>query len=71
MQFVPFSAHTRVSGVDMEGMSIRKGASDAIERLVKASGNQFPAQLKEEIDKIARSGGTPLVIAMRRQGAWA
>ena len=63
MQFVPFSAHTRVSGVDMEGMSIRKGASDAIERLVKNAGNPFPRTLKDEIDDIARTGGTPLVIA--------
>ncbi len=63
MHFVAFSAHTRVSGVDMEGMSIRKGASDAIERLVRTADNQFPRQLKDEIDRIARSGGTPLVIA--------
>ena len=63
MKFIPFSAHTRVSGVDTEGQSIRKGASDSIENLVRASGNKFPAKLKEEIDKIARSGGTPLVIA--------
>ena len=63
MQFIPFTAHTRVSGVDMDGQSIRKGASDAIGNLVRSSGNQFPVQLKEEIDKIARSGGTPLVIS--------
>jgi K+-transporting ATPase ATPase B chain len=63
MQFIPFSAHTRLSGVDMEGMSIRKGASDAIERLMHASGNSFPQQLRGEVDSIARSGGTPLVIA--------
>ncbi len=64
MKFVPFSAHTRLSGVDMEGMSIRKGASDAIERLIKTSGNTFPRSLKDEIDAIARSGGTPLAIAL-------
>ena len=63
MIFIPFSAHTRVSGVDTEGTSIRKGASDSIENLVRSSGNKFPTKLKEEIDKIARSGGTPLVIA--------
>ncbi|HEY3419289.1 MAG TPA: potassium-transporting ATPase subunit KdpB [Methanomassiliicoccales archaeon] len=63
MQFIPFSAHTRLSGVDTSDLSIRKGASDAIANLVKTSGNQFPPQLKEEVDKIARSGGTPLVIA--------
>ena len=63
MKFIPFSAHTRVSGVDTDGTSIRKGAADSIANLVKSSGNKFPLQLKEEIDKIARSGGTPLVIA--------
>jgi K+-transporting ATPase ATPase B chain len=63
MQFISFSAQTRLSGVDMEGMSIRKGASDAIERLVNGAGNHFPQQLKEEVQRIARSGGTPLVIA--------
>jgi potassium-transporting ATPase ATP-binding subunit len=63
MKFIPFSAHTRVSGVDIDGTSIRKGASDSIKNLVRSSGNPFPDQLKDEIDKIARSGGTPLVIA--------
>ena len=63
MQFIPFSAHTRVSGVDMEGMSIRKGASDAIGTWSNPAGNPFPSALKDEIDVIARSGGTPLVIA--------
>jgi K+-transporting ATPase ATPase B chain len=63
MQFIPFSAHTRLSGVDIDGLSIRKGASDAIANLVRSAGNQLPPELKDEIDKIARSGGTPLVIA--------
>jgi potassium-transporting ATPase ATP-binding subunit len=63
MRFIPFSAHTRLSGVDIDGMTIRKGASDAIRNLVKTSGNQFSTPLSEEIEKIARSGGTPLVIA--------
>jgi potassium-transporting ATPase ATP-binding subunit len=63
MKFIPFSAHTRVSGVDTDGISIRKGASDSIANLIRSSGNKFPTQLKDEIDKIARSGGTPLVIA--------
>jgi K+-transporting ATPase ATPase B chain len=63
MQFISFSAHTRVSGVDVDGMTIRKGASDAIESLVSSAGNKFSQQLKDEIDRIARSGGTPLVLA--------
>ena len=63
MRFVPFTAHSRMSGVDINGSSIRKGASDAIERYVNSSGNQYPHQVKGEVEKIARSGGTPLVIA--------
>ncbi len=64
MEFIPFSAQTRLSGVNMGSISIRKGASDAINNLVRSSGNHFPSQLREQVDKIARSGGTPLVIAL-------
>ncbi|HXZ23428.1 MAG TPA: potassium-transporting ATPase subunit KdpB, partial [Methanomassiliicoccales archaeon] len=63
MQLVPFSAQTRMSGVDVGGVSIRKGASDAIHRCVAGKGGVFPKRLEEEVDRIARSGGTPLVIA--------
>ncbi|MCX6651316.1 MAG: potassium-transporting ATPase subunit KdpB [Methanomassiliicoccales archaeon] len=63
MKVIPFTAHTRMSGVDLNGSAIRKGASDAIERYVMSCGNQYPHRIKEEVDKIARSGGTPLVIA--------
>lgn len=63
LRFVPFSAHTRMSGVDSENMIIRKGAADAIEQYIRSTGNTIPEQLRGEVDRIARSGGTPLVIA--------
>jgi potassium-transporting ATPase ATP-binding subunit len=61
--FVPFTAQTRMSGVDMNGHRIRKGAADAIERFLKDQGHQFPVELKQQVDRIAREGGTPLVVA--------
>lgn len=64
MQFIPFSAHTRMSGVDLNGRTIRKGATDAIDRHVRNAGNVIPPKLKNEVDRIARSGGTPLIIAV-------
>jgi len=64
MIFIPFSAHTRMSGVDMNGRTIRKGATDAIERHVRSAGNSISPALRMEVDRISRSGGTPLVIAL-------
>ena len=61
--FVPFSAHTRMSGVDLDGRRIRKGAADAIERFVRESGGMFPGDVRQQVDQIARNGGTPLVVA--------
>jgi len=61
--FIPFSATTRMSGVDLNGRRIRKGASDAIERFVQERGNTIPADLKSQVDRIAREGGTPLLVA--------
>ena len=61
--FVPFTAQTRMSGVDFGTRQIRKGAVDAIERLVQQHGNSVPPELKTQIDTIAREGGTPLVVA--------
>jgi potassium-transporting ATPase ATP-binding subunit len=61
--FVPFSAHTRMSGVDLEGRRIRKGASDAIRRWVEEQGGKFPKETDELVDNIARRGSTPLVVA--------
>ena len=61
--FVHFSAHTRMSGVDLEGRQIRKGASDAIRAWVEAKGGAFPAAIVEIVDGIARHGSTPLVVS--------
>jgi K+-transporting ATPase ATPase B chain len=64
MQFIPFSAQTRMSGVNLDGISIRKGAPDAMLAYIHDSGNLIPDELKTVVDKIANSGGTPLVVAM-------
>ncbi len=61
--FIPFSAQTRISGVDLGGREIRKGASDAIERAVVAGGGQVPPEMRAIVDRIARQGGTPLVVS--------
>ncbi len=61
--FIPFSAVTRMSGVDLDGRKIRKGAVDAIVRYVKEAGGAFPPEVKEAVERIANAGGTPLVVA--------
>jgi K+-transporting ATPase ATPase B chain len=61
--FIPFSATTRMSGVDLNGNQYRKGAADAVKNWVIDQGGKVPARLDEEVDKIARAGGTPLVVA--------
>jgi potassium-transporting ATPase ATP-binding subunit len=63
--FVPFSAQTRMSGVDFDGRQIRKGAADAIERYVADSGGLVSPELRPLVERIARAGGTPLVVADR------
>ncbi|MGA2368345.1 MAG: potassium-transporting ATPase subunit KdpB [Dehalococcoidia bacterium] len=63
LHFVPFSAQTRMSGIDMEGNSIRKGASDAIAAYIDNQGKSVPAELNTILDSISHSGGTPLVVA--------
>ncbi len=67
-QFVPFSAQTRMSGVNLNGFEIRKGAVDAITNYVKQNGCEFPVQVQAAVEKVARSGGTPLVVAERTRG---
>jgi K+-transporting ATPase ATPase B chain len=62
-EFVPFTAQTRMSGVDLNGRAIRKGAADAIERYVTGQGGQFPQATRQTVETIAREGGTPLVVA--------
>jgi potassium-transporting ATPase ATP-binding subunit len=61
--FIPFSATTRMSGVDMNGNKLRKGAADAVKRFVEEQGGRPPERLDVEVEKVARSGGTPLVVA--------
>src|ERR1022692_3082727 len=63
--FIPFSAYTRMSGVDFEGPQLRKGSTDSVTEFVREQGGQVPAQLVEITDRISRSGGTPLVVADR------
>ncbi|MDX2065017.1 MAG: potassium-transporting ATPase subunit KdpB [Fimbriimonadaceae bacterium] len=63
MDFVPFTAQTRMSGVNLPGREIRKGAQDAIRRYVEAAGGHFPAELLVKVEEISRAGGTPLVVA--------
>jgi K+-transporting ATPase ATPase B chain len=61
--FIPFSAETRMSGIDWSGREIRKGAHDAIEEYVKNKGGEMPESIRVAVDSIARDGGTPLVVA--------
>ncbi|MDD2777031.1 MAG: potassium-transporting ATPase subunit KdpB [Gallionella sp.] len=61
--FVPFSAHTRMSGVNMENRQIRKGATDAIRQHVLSLGGSFPAEVNTIVDSVSRRGSTPLVVA--------
>ena len=68
-QFVPFSAQTRMSGINLDGFEIRKGAVDAIQKYVSLNGRDFPKPVQEHVDQIARSGGTPLVVAEKNRGA--
>jgi K+-transporting ATPase ATPase B chain len=63
--FIRFSAYTRMSGVDMAGRALRKGASSAIEKFVIECGGTVPAVYQETSDRISRTGGTPLAVADR------
>jgi K+-transporting ATPase ATPase B chain len=67
VHFVPFTAQTRMSGVDFNGTRLRKGAGDAILRWVADEGGQAPPELAPEIDRLARSGSTPLAVARDSQ----
>jgi K+-transporting ATPase ATPase B chain len=62
-KFIPFSAYTRMSGVDMDGRHLRKGATEAIAQFVKEAGGKVSQSLKEVSDRISSSGGTPLAVA--------
>ncbi len=61
--FIPFSAYTKMSGVDINGRQLRKGATDAIVAFVRQQGGTIPPEITEISDRIARAGGTPLAVA--------
>jgi len=61
--FIPFSAQTRMSGVDLDGQQIRKGAPDVIARYVAVRGNRIPVEVQQFVTEISNSGGTPLLVA--------
>jgi K+-transporting ATPase ATPase B chain len=65
--FVPFTAQTRMSGVNLNGRQIRKGAADAVEEYVRQQGGTFPADVRTLVDEVAREGGTPLVVAEEKK----
>ncbi len=65
--FVPFTAQTRMSGVNLGDNEIRKGASDAIARYLQLHDVAVPKELQEVVDRVARSGGTPLVVAEKHR----
>jgi K+-transporting ATPase ATPase B chain len=65
--FHKFSAQTRMSGVDLEGRKLRKGAADAIRQFVEGEGGTWPASVSQTVDSIARGGATPLVVADGRR----
>jgi K+-transporting ATPase ATPase B chain len=69
MEFVPFSAMTRMSGVNAGAHEVRKGASDMVVKWVRENGGTVPADLEAAVSRIAREGGTPLVVAEKNGGA--
>ena len=66
-EFVPFTAQTRMSGVNLDGQQLRKGAGDAVIKLVQDEGGRPPAELQPVLDRIGREGGTPLAVARDSQ----
>jgi potassium-transporting ATPase ATP-binding subunit len=64
--FIPFTAHTRMSGVDLDSREIRKGAADAIQKYLGSSGVHLASDLNRIVERISREGGTPLVVAEDR-----
>jgi K+-transporting ATPase ATPase B chain len=65
--FIPFSAYSRMSGVDLDGRRLRKGAGEAIANFVRQEGGVVPPAFEEMVNKISRSGGTPLAVADGRR----
>jgi potassium-transporting ATPase ATP-binding subunit len=65
--FVPFTAQTRMSGVDYRGQQLRKGAGDSVIAFVRGEGGEAPVELQAQLDRIGREGGTPLAVARDNQ----
>ena len=65
--FVPFTAQTRMSGVDWHGQQLRKGAGDSVIAFVRGEGGEAPPELQAQLDRIGREGGTPLAVARDNQ----
>jgi K+-transporting ATPase ATPase B chain len=66
-EFVPFTAQTRMSGVNMNGQSVRKGAAASVRAFVTANGSEYPIEVDQSVEKISRAGGTPLVVATAKK----
>jgi K+-transporting ATPase ATPase B chain len=66
-EFVPFTAQTRMSGVDLDGHQLRKGAGDAVVAFARSEGGQAPPELQATLDRIGREGGTPLAVCRDSQ----
>ncbi len=62
-EFVPFTAQTRMSGVNVQGREVRKGASESVKRFVEEHGGKWPAEVQGIVEKVSKEGGTPLVVA--------
>ncbi len=65
--FVPFTAQTRMSGVDLDGRQIRKGAAESVRAWVTTQGGAYPAEVAATVDRVAKAGGTPLVVAENKE----
>jgi len=67
-EFIPFSATTRMSGVNINGTQVRKGAAEAVYKYVREKGMSVPAEVEREVTKISQAGGTPLAVADNQRG---
>jgi K+-transporting ATPase ATPase B chain len=66
-EFVSFTAQTRMSGLNMNGEQFRKGAAESVRKFVTATGEPFPVEIDQSVEKISRAGGTPLVVATQKK----
>jgi len=66
-EFIPFTAQTRMSGVNLDGRQIRKGAADSVAHHLEQNGSALPPEVRATVERIASSGGTPLVVAENRR----